>query len=133
MPVISLELAQALRAAGLVWTPAPGDRFVVPDRDMDDDVFVISDMAINVHEYASGKVIGFNGTTEWALDSIDQHSVVWLPRESQLRELLGAAFLRLEQTPDGFTVVATVNSQPQQCTDSDVERSYARALLASLP
>ncbi|MBC7640246.1 MAG: pilus assembly protein CpaE, partial [Rhodoferax sp.] len=99
--MISVQLARALRVAGLDWTPAPGDRFVVPDRDMDQDVFVNSDMAIDVHHFRSGTVIGFNGPTEWALDSIEQGAVVWLPRESQLRDLLGEGFVRLERSLDG--------------------------------
>ena len=56
---------------------------------MDDEVFVVSDMTVEVHDFPTGKVIGFNGTTEWALDSLAQGDVVWLPREDQLRELLG--------------------------------------------
>lgn len=51
---------------------------------MDQDVFVISDLTIDVHAFGSGTFIGFNGTTEWALDSIEQGSVLWLPRETQL-------------------------------------------------
>lgn len=131
--MISLDIARALRIAGLTWTPAPGDRFIVPDRDMDDDVFVISDMAIDVHQYASGTVIGFNGTTEWALDSIEQQAVIWLPRETQLRELLGEKFVRLEQTADGCAVTALEHGQARRYVDPDVERAYARALLAALP
>ncbi len=131
--MISLDLAQALRSAGLAWTPAPGDRFVVPDRDMDEDVFVLSEMAIDIHEYASGTVIGFNGTTEWALDSIEQQAVVWLPRETQLRELLAERFVRLEHADAIFTVVALEQGRPQAYADADVERAYARAVLAGLP
>ena len=131
--VISLDLAQGLRAAGLTWTPTPGDRFVVPDRDMDQDVFVISEMAIDIRQYASGTVIGFNGTTEWALDSIEQQSVVWLPRETQLRESLAERFVRLEQSEDGFTVVTNQGGRVECYTDPDVERAYARALLATQP
>ena len=48
MRVIPLELARQLREAGLVWKPEPGDRFVVPDRDLD-EVFVLSHMTIEVH------------------------------------------------------------------------------------
>lgn len=128
--MISLELAQALRAAGLTWTPAPGDRFIVPDRDMDAEVFVISDMAIDVHQYTSGMVIGFNGTTEWALDSIEQQSVVWLPRETQLRDQLAERFVSLTRSAAGYRVVT---DEVQQYDDPDVERAYARAVLASLP
>jgi hypothetical protein len=97
-PRASLDVARELRAAGLSWVPARGDHFVVPDRNMDDDVFVLSDMTIEVHDFATGPVIGFNGTTEWALDSLDQHAALWLPTEGQLRTLLGATLRRLERT-----------------------------------
>jgi len=130
--VISLDLARALRAAGLAWTPAPGDRFVVPDRDMDEEVFVISDMAIEVHEYASGREIGFNGTTEWALDSVQQQVVVWLPRETQLRDLLAESFVRLERGLDGYLVETVRAGTPGLHRDADVECAYARALVAQL-
>jgi len=130
--MISVELARALRVAGLDWTPAPGDRFVVPDRDMDEDVFVISDMAIDVLQHATGTVIGFNGTTEWALDSIEQGAVVWLPRESQLRDLLDEGFVRLERSVDGYAVVAAEDEVLVRYDDTDVEQAYARAVLARL-
>jgi len=130
--MISVELARALRVAGLDWTPAPGDRFVVPDREMDDDVFVISDMAIDVHHFGTGTFIGFNGTTEWALDSIEQAEVVWLPRETQLRDLLAEGFVRLERSQDGFAVVAAEDEVLVRYDDSDVEQAYARAVLARL-
>ncbi len=130
--MISVELARALRVAALDWTPAPGDRFVVPDRDMDDDVFVISDMAIDVLQHATGTVIGFNGTTEWALDSIEQGAVVWLPRESQLRDLLGEGFVRLERSTEGYAVVAAEDEVLVRYDDTDVEQAYARAVLARL-
>src|SRR5205823_3062446 len=89
--------------AGLVWKPEPGDRFVVPDRDLD-EVFVLSHMTIEVHRLPKGTVIGFNGTTEWALDDVDQDEALWLPREDQLRELLGAAVHRLERAAAGWVV-----------------------------
>ena len=87
--MLTIELARRLSAAGLEWKPARGDRFVVPVKGMEEDVFVISDLTIDVHPVRTGDVIGFNGTTEWALDSVDRDKVVWLPREDQLRELLG--------------------------------------------
>ena len=65
--VLSLELALALRAAGVVWHPAPGDAFVVPDHDLDEHVFVLSDMVIQTVEVPDGPpILAFNGTTEWA-------------------------------------------------------------------
>jgi hypothetical protein len=101
--VISVDLALRLKSAGLPWKPASGDRFVIPHRDMDADVFTLSDMTIEVHDHPTGQIIGFNGTTEWALDSVDQPEACWLPAEHQLRDLLGDRFTRLERRdgPDG--------------------------------
>ncbi len=130
--MITLDLARRLRDAGLEWDPGAGDRFVVPDRDMDDDVFVVSDMTVEVHEFPTGRVIGFNGTVEWALDSIEQREVVWLPRETQLRERLGDAFVRLEAVAPGAVVEVATGSGTSRHADSDPERAYARALLAVL-
>jgi hypothetical protein len=130
--VITLELAQQLRAKGLEWRPVPGDRFVLPNRGMDDQVFVISDMTIQVQDLPTGRVIGFNGTTEWALDSVQQADVVWLPRESQLRELLGDSFLGLHAVPSGYAVVIERDGQHERRVDGDCEQAYARSLLSLL-
>ncbi|GAA1640384.1 hypothetical protein GCM10009744_32730 [Kribbella alba] len=126
--MITVEQAKRLRKAGALWVPGAGDRFVVPDRDMDDDVFVVSDMTVEVHDYQGSKVIGFNGTTEWALDSIEQREVIWLPREEQLRKLLGDTFVRLEAVPGGYAVELTDG----RYTAEDAEQAYAEALLALL-
>ena len=129
--MIALELARQLRAAGLAWNPLPGDRFVVPDRDMDDEVFVISNMVVEVQDVPTGQIIGFNGTTEWALDSLEHRQVVWMPRESQLRELLDDRFLRLETVTGGFAVVIDLDGEHRE-VDGDAESAYARALLATM-
>jgi hypothetical protein len=131
--VISVDLARRLFSAGLDWQPAAGDRFMVPGRDMDEMVFVISDMTIEVHDYPTGRTIGFNGTTEWALDSIEQHEVVWLPREDQLRRRLDDRFVRLESVTGGFCVVALDQDGAEaRHVDPDAECAYARALVAVL-
>jgi hypothetical protein len=106
--VISLDLALQLRDAGLRWRPATGDRFVLPRRGMDDEVFVLSDMTIEAHEFPTGSVIGFNGVTEWALDSVQQEDALWLPSEEQLRERLGGLFTGLAATARGFAVTVTL-------------------------
>src|SRR5687767_15800872 len=102
--VLSVATARALRDAGLQWTPARGDSFVMPDRGMDSDLFVLSDMTIEVQQLPAGPVIGFNGTTEWALDSLEKSEALWVPAEHQLRELLGDAFTRLAPIDDGYQV-----------------------------
>ena len=130
--VLSIDLARRLRSAGLSWTPVRGDRFVVPDRDMDQDVFVVSDMVIEVHHSPGGAFMGFNGTTEWALDSIEQYRVLWLPREDQLRELIGDRLVRLERRPTGWDVVTTSDGGERVSSAADVENAYGNALLALL-
>lgn len=127
--MITRELAEQLRRLGAAWTPASGDRFIIPDRDLDDQVFVISEMTIEAADVPGGRVIKFNGTTEWALDSIAAEAVLWLPREDQLRNLLGDHFASLEATGDGFVVVLDDGSRH---ADIDAERTYARAVAAVL-
>jgi hypothetical protein len=144
--VITRELAEALAARGLEWAPSSGDRFLVPDRDLDDEVFVISGMSIEVAELEFGSEMRFNGTVEWALDSIARDEVIWLPREEQLRDALGERFLRLESVTGGYAVVLSAGSVPDTVgpvgagvapaevrhVDIDAERAYARALLSVL-
>lgn len=127
--VLSVVLARALREAGLPWTPARGDSFVLLDRGMDADVFVLSDMTIEVHQYPAGPVIGFNGTTEWALDSIEQSEALWVPAEHQLRELLGDAFAGLAPTGDGYRVTLRVDGRTSGYDGPCPADAYALALL----
>jgi hypothetical protein len=134
--MLSCELARELLGAGLRWAPAKGDRFFVPDRDLDDHVFVLSDMVIELVDVPDGsRILAFNGTTEWALDSLEAAAAVWLPREDQLRELLGRAFVGLESlsgaTP-GYAVTVEVFGARERHVDVEVEPAYARALLAVL-
>ncbi|MFC5175966.1 pilus assembly protein CpaE [Nocardioides taihuensis] len=139
--MLSLDLALALRDRGLVWQPVAGDRFVVPDRDLDDQVFLVSPMVVELREVPDGPpVMAFNGTTEWALDSLQVTEAVWLPREDQLRALLGEAFVSLERLPGeavGYAVtlaLADVDAGvPQRHVDVDAESALARALLAVGP
>ena len=131
--MMTIELAQRLRAAGLTWTPAAGDRFVLPVAGMEDEVFVISNLTVDVHHFKTGDVIGFNGTTEWALDSVEQDKAIWLPREDQLREVLGERFAALEQLDGGYAVsLRQPDGSVERHADIEAERAYARALLASL-
>lgn len=127
--MISVELARRLRDGGLKWTPAPGDRFVVADRDMDDDVFTLSEMTVEVHEFSSGSVIGFNGTTEWALDSIDERQSIWLPSETQLRERLAGTFRRLDQVAGRWEVTIEVSGRSVSVSHDDAIEAYGLALL----
>jgi hypothetical protein len=134
--VISRKLARDLRDAGLGWSPTKGDWFVVPDKGMDDLEFVVSDMAVETRRMALGReALAFNGTTEWALDMLAASEALWLPREDQLRDLLGEAFIGLEHIPGetpGFAVSLLVGDTEQRFVDIVVEEAYARAALALL-
>ena len=127
--MISVDLARRLRDGGLKWTPAPGDRFVVADRDMDDDVFTLSEMTVDVHNFPSGAVIAFNGTTEWALDSIDERQSIWLPSETQLREGLAGTFRRLEREDGRWQVTIDVTGRSVSVGHDDAAEAYGLALL----
>jgi hypothetical protein len=127
--VLGVRVAQQLKAAGLVWKPGTGDRFAIPDRDLDDEVFVLSDMTIEVYELPEGRVIGFNGTTEWALDDVELDEALWLPREDQLRELLGGTLRALRRAAPGWAVDVTLLGEERTFTAATPEEAYAAALL----
>lgn len=131
--MISLDTARRLHAAGLPWTPRDGDRFVLPDRGMDDDVFTISEMVVEVRDAPAGRLIAFNGTTEWSLDAVEQAEAIWLPNETQLREALGPALLSLVRAEDGWRCTVQVGRQLLEVAAGDAEEAYADALLRVLP
>jgi hypothetical protein len=120
------RLDHLLRGQGRPWTPEAGDRFVVPGHDLDDQVFVVSEMTIDVEDLPSGRLVRFNGTTEWALDSLPAADVLWMPWEHQLRDLLGDAFRSLRRDDDGWLVTLVDGSEH---AGSDPEEAYAVALL----
>ena len=130
--MISVELARELQTAGLAWHPSDGDRFIRPDRDLGDRVFTISEMVVEVRNSPVGKLIAFNGTTEWALDAIEQAETVWLPRESQLRELLGTALLSLVREDTGWRCTSRIDGSLVEHRADSAEEAYARSLLAVL-
>ena len=134
--MLSRELATSLRRAGVHWSPEKGDRFVIPDRDLDDEVFVVSDMVVEAVDLPRvGRILAFNGTTEWALDSVEAAEAIWLPREEQLRSLMGDAFVsleRLETEPAGYAVTVRVAGELDRHVDVDAEAALARALLGLL-
>ena len=124
--MITVQRAEELARAGVQWEPRRGDHFVLPHRDMDEQVFVLSDMTIEVHQFPAGEVLGFNGTVEWALDSVERHEALWIPREDQLRDRLGGAFSVLRHTSDGYVCELDDGSAT---TSDTAEDAYALALL----
>ncbi len=130
--MISTALARTLRDAGLRWKPQSGDRFQIDRHEFDSDTFTVSDLTIEAHEYPTGTVLGFNGTTEWALDSVDVDDTLWLPREDQLRDLLRSSFRALESTREAFRVTIEIDSEPQVFESISAPEAYGLALLAVL-
>ena len=86
--MITLTLATQLKEAGLVWPATTNDFFAVPERGMDDRLFVLTDMQAQLDVFRGWPVVTFHGTSEWALDYILTAEAVWIPREEQLRERL---------------------------------------------
>lgn len=128
--MITLDLARQLHTAGLLWSPLPGDRFTVDTDGMTDDVFYLADMTVDVQRFVGGSVIGFNGVAEWALDSVDLEDTLWLPREDQMRAVLGEAFVSLQRSNEGYVVRLADHLEHEATPDEDAECAYASALLA---
>ena len=128
--MISIELARSLRSGGLRWKPKSGDFFQIDRPDLESDVFTVSDMTIEPHEFDTGTVLGFNGTTEWALDSLALEDALWLPREDQLRDLLRATFRSLRRLDDAYRVETEVAGIVETFDAEDAADAYATALLA---
>lgn len=127
--MISVSLALELRLAGVRWRPSSGDSFVIIRVGFESDVFVVSDMTIESHEFETGTILGFNGTTEWALDSVAIEDALWLPREDQLRQLLGGTFESLARSPGGYTVTITVSGDRSEWEAAEPADAYASAML----
>ena len=127
--MISRDLAARL-APHVSWTPQNADQFFIPRPEIAESVFTVSDMVVELVVREGESRFHFNGTVEWALDSVEYSQVVWLPREEQLRELLGHYFLSLDSSGDGFVVTVSgpgrAQHTPPQAEASD---AYGQALL----
>lgn len=134
--MISLHLAIELKQAGLVWPATINDFFAIPDRGMDDRVFVITDLMANLDIFRGWPVVTFHGSAEWALDYILTAEVVWLPTESQLREallnLLTSETLKsLQLTYDGrvYRCAVDLEGEAVQFDASTAVDAYSQVLL----
>ncbi len=130
--MIPVALARELAESGLVWQPAQGDRFVIDRGELADQMWVLSDMVVELHDHPAGQILGFNGTTEWALDSVEADKALWLPAEDQLRRRLGVAFRRLERLdpPEaGYVVHLLIDGGSVPFQEADPVTAYGRAVL----
>jgi hypothetical protein len=101
--MISRELAVRL-SPRLDWKPSNGDLFFIPRPEIADSVFLVSDMVVELVVRDATPRFHFNGTVEWALDSVELGEVCWLPREDQLRDLIGDHFLSLDRAGGDYVV-----------------------------
>lgn len=134
--MLSLSLARQLKEAGLAWQPAVHDFFAVPDRGLDERVFVISSMAVLVELLQGQPAVTFHGTAEWALDYVMLAELVWLPSEAQLRQALEATLpaepeplLRLTRITGGYRCEIRAGGRPLVFEAAAASEAYAAALL----
>jgi hypothetical protein len=134
--MITLTFAQKLKEAGLVWHTRVHDFFAIPDRDMDNRVFVLSDMMVTMELLRGWPAVVFHGTAEWASDYLLTREAVWLPTESQLREQLEAElaarngrFHQLVHTADGYSCELTLADNPLNFAAPSASEAYGQALL----
>ncbi len=127
--MISTDLARELRASGLIWRPRSGDRFQLDEPEFEADVYTVSEMTVEARSYPTGDLLAFNGTTEWALDSVALQDALWLPSEAQLREMLRGAFRSLRRLPDIHEVEIEVDAAPHRFQHPEPADAYAQAVL----
>ena len=128
--MISIDSARALAQAGLRWHPVSGDAFRIERSGFESEVFTVSDMTIEPHEFDTGTILGFNGTTEWALDSLALEDALWLPREDQLRDLLRSTFRSLTRLGEhAYRVTVELAGSPESFEAADPADAYGDALL----
>jgi hypothetical protein len=134
--MITLEMARQLKEVGLQWIPAQLDTFGIPDRNLDDKIFVISDMLVTAEKLGDMPIVSFQGATEWALDYIVTAETVWIPSEGQLRQRLEAALLEggrpelhLSVGLNGCRLECSYHDRRIFLEGTDPEELYARALL----
>lgn len=129
--MISIELAWQLAVVGVRWHPRSGDRFTILKPELTGDVFTISDMVVEAHDFTTGTVLGFNGTTEWAMDSVAKDDALWLPGEDQLRTMLGGTFRSLGVVEGAYLVTMKSPSGIEATFHAEsAADAYAQAVLA---
>jgi hypothetical protein len=140
--MIPLALALELKEAGLLWQTSDLDFFAIPDRGLDDRVFVLADMMAYTELVRGWPVVSFHGAAEWALDYILTSEVVWMPTEEQLREALAARLaminshgefsLSLTHTPGGYRCAIDFGEDGLLIDAPTAGEAYGRALLRVL-
>lgn len=135
--MIPVALALELKQAGLLWRTTMHDFFAIPDRGLDDRVYVLADMMAYTDLVQGWPVVAFHGTAEWALDYIFTTEVIWLPTEEQLREALAGALeragdeaaLELRRVAGGYRCAIGIGGEQLTFDEATAGEAYGRALL----
>ncbi|MFW6097138.1 MAG: pilus assembly protein CpaE [Chloroflexota bacterium] len=132
--MLSLSLARQLKKAGLLWEPQMHDIFAIPDRELDERRFVLTDVMAYIEVFKGSPVVTFHGTAEWALDFILQTEAVWIPSESQLRDRIQqyATDVVLRQTDSGFECDLHYDGESLSFGADGACEAYGSALLQLL-
>jgi hypothetical protein len=103
---------------------------------MDEKLFVISDLLVNIEQLQGIQIVSFQGAPEWALDYLVTSDVIWVPTETQLRQRLESALLAggglelsLHTTIAGVRLNIVYRGQGFSFDARDAQDVYAQALL----
>lgn len=134
--MLSLQLAQQLKEAGLLWQTNVNDFFGLPDRGMDERVFVLADLQTQTDLFRGWPVITFHGSPEWALDYVLTTEAIWLPTESQLRQKIfehldgkSDVIVQLTQSHQGIRCDLTTSNRNLEFHGENGAEAYGQALL----
>lgn len=137
--MVSLTTARRLKNAGLNWIPALHDFFAIPDRGLDDKVFVISDVMAHIEVRNNLQMVTFQGAVEWALDFLLASEVIWLPTEAQLRMAIMRLLIDTDQKPliltssrGGYRCEASYGGVSLAAESPEASEAYAEVLLQIL-
>ncbi|MEZ4766988.1 MAG: hypothetical protein R2844_00985 [Caldilineales bacterium] len=138
--MLTVGTAQELRNAGLQWTPAALDLFTVPLPELENQIFVISEMTILAENLHGHPALTFHGSVEWALDHVWTGDALWIPREDQLRSLIEELLaskaeqwrLILESDDAGYRCTVETGDRRRSFQARDASECLAAALLQLL-
>ena len=134
--MVTVPMALRLKEYGLEWKPKLHDFFAIPNTTLEGRLFVVSDMMIDIQRLYGRQMITFNGAVEWSLDYITIAEALWMPSETQLREMVqreleksGPATISLDAAGHDYACSITYRDNSLAFEANSASNAYARALL----